>query len=423
MILAIYNGVRIGWSEMLAHPVRSLLTASGIILGVTALVTTVSVVSGMFSFWDVQLRESGGVERFSVRATSPPAHQSDIEHRSPGLTTRDALAILENCQFISGVSPQTEDWRNRIFADNGRSYGFRMRGVRPDYFQQYNFDTEEGRFISWEEYGRAATVIVLTQEARFRLFPDRVSVLGETVRVRGIPFTVIGVIQDYQLDFNMGASSWNMLRWKTSGSFIPLTTVQQRLRGPASGRAPDSIDSLDVRVSDIRYLDHAVSQVENVLTFTHQGIRDFTVETRVEELERMEQSRMTYYAALGGVGAISLLVGGLGIMNVMLASVSDRLREIGIRKAVGAADADIFLQVLVESSVISILGGILGIAGAVLVVDLLSGVLEDSQLRPELSVEALILGFGFSVAVGIVAGIYPAIKAARLDPIDALRYE
>jgi ABC-type antimicrobial peptide transport system permease subunit len=180
---------------------------------------------------------------------------------------------------------------------------------------------------------------------------------------------------------------------------------------------------MDVKVVDVADLQHIKLQVENTLLSTHLGIKDFSIETKEEQIERLQNSRRTYFAALGGVGAISLIVGGLGIMNVMLASVSDRLREIGIRKAVGASDLDIFLQVVVEAATLSLLGGLAGMALSIALVDTLKDVLAGTRLSPELSPGALLFGFGFSAAVGLLAGIYPAIKAARLDPIEALRYE
>ena len=418
----IFNGVRVGWREIIANPARSLLTVSGIVLGVAALVTTISIVTGMFSFWDVEMRESGGVEKFSIQPGAPPAEQSEEEGRSPGMTTDDAVAIAEMCGPLLGVSPEATESRWIIRA-SGRSHSGRLKGVMPEYFALHNYTAAEGRLLSRLDIDSAAAVIVLSAGARNDLFPDRDTVIGESVIMRGQPFTVVGVLSDFELNVNFGGGQFNFLSWKNSGSYIPLTALQRRLRGQQHGRPWNSIDEIDVKVADVADLQHIKLQVENTLLSTHLGIKDFAIETKEEEIERLQNSRRTYFAALGGVGAISLIVGGLGIMNVMLASVSDRLREIGIRKAVGASDADIFLQVVVEAATLSLLGGLAGMALSIALVDTLKDVLAGTRLSPELSPGALFFGFAFSAVVGILAGIYPAIKAARLDPIEALRYE
>jgi putative ABC transport system permease protein len=422
MIGIILNGVRMGWREIAANPGRSLLTISGIVLGVAALVTTISIVTGMFSFWDVQMRESGGVEKFAVSPKTPPASQREEEHRSPGLTTADAEAIAAACGPLVGISPEANEHRYTLRA-GGRAYNSRLKGVVPDYFALHNYSAVEGRLIAPLDVLNAANVIVLSAEARASLFRDRATVVGETVTVRGDPFIVVGVLRDYTLNMSMGTGSWNSLFWKNSGSYVPLTALQRRLRGQQPGLPWNAIDEMDIKVLHLNDVNRVARQVENTLLATHAGIEDFEVETKEEDIERLNESRATYMAALGGVGAISLLVGGLGIMNVMLASVSDRLREIGIRKAVGASDTDIFLQVVIEAATLSLLGGLAGMALSIGIVDTLRDTLSNTRLRPELSAQALAFGFGFSVVVGIVSGIYPALKAARLDPIEALRYE
>ena len=418
----ILNGMRVGWREIVANPARSFLTVSGIVLGVAALVTTISIVTGMFSFWDVELRESGGVEKFAIKPSAPPEEQSEEKGRSPGMTTDDAVAIADACGPLVGVSPETdENWW--IIRSGGRSHSGRLKGVMPQYFGLHNYTAAEGRLLTQMDIDTASAVIVLSAGARADLFPDRDTVVGESVIMRGQPFTVVGVLSDYELSMNFGRGQFNFLSWKNTGSYIPLTAHQRRLRGQQPGRPWNSIDDMDVKVADVADLQHIKLQVENTLLSTHLGIKDFSIETKEEQIERLQNSRMTYFAALGGVGAISLIVGGLGIMNVMLASVSDRLREIGIRKAVGASDLDIFLQVVVEAATLSLLGGLAGMALSIALVDTLKDALEGTRLNPELSPGALFFGFAFSAVVGIVAGIYPAIKAARLDPIEALRYE
>jgi len=416
------NGLRMGIREIIAHPGRSLLTMLGIVLGVVALVGTISIVNGMFVFWEKQLEAGGGLFKITVSPDSPPARQADIADRSPGLTLRDVEALERNVSHAVAVSAEINE--RRFAVRNGeRSYN-RLHGVGAVFFPMHEHELHEGRLLTDTDVAEGAAVVVLGYEARSRLFPDQISVVGQVVTVFGKPFTVVGVLKDYEMQVGRdGRGSYNALWWKNQGVFIPISSMWHRLKGLASERSYDTVSRIHLRVDDVGNLHRLVEQATNTLLFTHEGISDFDISTEEENAARIEETKGTYFTAMGGVAAISLVVGGIGIMNVMLASISERLREIGIRKAVGATNFNIFVQVVVEAVTISLLGGVLGVLCSVHGVGLLSDMLEGTRISPQLNATALAIGFGFSVFIGILSGIYPAIKAARLDPIDALRYE
>ena len=194
--------------------------------------------------------------------------------------------------------------------------------------------------------------------------------------------------------------------------------MQRRLLGS------DQLDDLTIEVSDTNNLDRAVEEIKSILTRTHRGVRDFNAYSEQENIERSNSMRRNFFVVGCGVGAITLLVGGIGIMNLMLASINERVREIGIRKAIGAWSRDIFAQFIAEAIALSTLGGLAGVAVGVMAVRIMQHAMSGGNNSPPiLSLPAILIGLGFSVFVGIVAGLYPALRASRLDPIEALRYE
>jgi len=417
------NGVRMGFREIVAHPARSLLTMLGIVLGVVALVGTISIVNGMFVFWEKQIEAGGGLHKITISSDSPPSWQEEIADRSPGLTWRDVEALAENVPHATSISAEIYE-RRFVVRHGGRSYN-RLYAVNPEYFPMHEHAVAEGRLLTDTDMVENAAVVVLGHQARQRFFPDQLSAVGQVVTIFGRPFEVVGVLQDYEMEVTGGGrrGSYNALWWKNRGVFIPLPSMWSRVMGQTSERSYDTVSRIHLRVDDISNLHRLLDQATNTLLFTHEGIRDFELTTQEENVARIEETKGTYFTAMGGVAAISLVVGGIGIMNVMLASISERLREIGIRKAVGATNANIFVQVVVEAVTLSLIGGLLGVLCSVHGVGLLVDLLEGTRISPQLSATALFIGFAFSAFIGILSGIYPAIKAARLDPIDALRYE
>jgi ABC-type antimicrobial peptide transport system permease subunit len=405
-------GIFIGLREILAHKVRSFLTMIGIILGVASLVSMIGIVRGTFAMSKRWIEEMGGMGKIAVMPQEPPQRQRFLAGISPGRTLRDAEAIRRSCPLAVYVSPEV-DVPGSVVQRKDKLFNVRVQGVREDILPINAYEVAQGRYFGDLDIERFASVAVIGTAVARALFEPNESPLGQAIRINGLPFVVIGVLKHYEI----ANRDRNPLEGKNEIVFIPISTMQQRFTGDKA------LTWLNVKAADVEHLDSLGEQLENTLLQTHRGIEDFRVETREEMKERFAEMENTFMMALGGVAAISLLIGGIGIMNVMLASINERIREIGIRKAVGARDWDIFIQFVAESVALSILGGLLGLLAGVGLVRLLDLLTQDAGLNPELSMQALAVGFFSSVGVGILSGLYPAVRAARLDPIEALRYE
>jgi putative ABC transport system permease protein len=222
------------------------------------------------------------------------------------------------------------------------------------------------------------------------------------------------VLKDYRIASSGTGSSSGRVSSKNYAVFIPLTTAQTLYR------IDENVDILNVQLADVADMPLAQDQLVNVLTHTHRGIQDVRLETREDLLQRFEEQRNSYYISLGGVALIGLIVGGVGIMNVMLASISERVREIGVRRALGARRIDILVQILAESLTLAVAGGVIGVIASIGLIKVLQHFVVASN-RPELSIFALLVGVVSSGVIGVLAGLYPAIRASLLSPVEALR--
>ncbi|WOO41891.1 ABC transporter permease [Rubellicoccus peritrichatus] len=407
-----YTGIVNGLREVWAHKFRSFLSMIGIILGVAALVAMVGVVRGMIQEMRIYFESAGGINRIYVEEKEPPDEQLPFAHLSPGRTYKDAIAVEQGSTFAELVSPEVNlNWkRYQIGRDREHAP---TRGVLPEKIVILDQKVAEGRFIGDLDVERSSPVVVIGGWLRDEFFDEDEEALGQTIKINRRSFKIIGVLEF----LGDKKSRQNPFYWKNRVAYMPITTAMKRFNGN------DDIQELNVHIKDVSVINEAVAQVENILLQTHRGIRDFEVRTMEEQLAEFKKLESSFTLALGGVAGISLLVGGLGIMNVMLAVINERIREIGVRKAVGARGFDIFIQFVAESVVISVLGGIIGMIVSVGFVNLLKEVVPDDKFKIILSPDAMIAGFVFSVVIGVCAGIYPALKAARLDVIDALRYE
>jgi len=401
---AIIHGVR----EIGKHKFRSLLSMIGIILGVAALVAMVGVVEGMMAGFRQTFEATGGIEKLEIDRAEPPIEQEAIAHLSPDRTMTDYYALQSALPQARRVSAEKSVNWARLRTDNGRSW-CRLYGTTPEVAEIDRHLVEKGRFISDFDIARKARVIVLAERHANRLFDNAESPVGENVAVNGVVFTVIGVLASDE------TGQWNRERI----GFVPISTAIHYFADPED----DTIDGLAVQARQMEDIPELIDLIERTLLQTHRGVQDFAVRTRLDQLAEFKQLERSFVYSLGGIAAITLLVGGIGIANVMLASISERIREIGIRKAVGARGTDIFIQFVAEALVISVVGGFLGIVTSVGLVELLREIMPDKGGEVVLSARAMIWGFLFSVIVGFLSGLFPALKAARLPVIDALRYE
>jgi putative ABC transport system permease protein len=464
----IWVTIQTGLREIWAHKFRSLLTMLGIILGVSALVSMSALVSGMEKGAKEALVAIGGLEKFRIEAQDVPIEQRHLMDQAVGITINDVFALQQSAPLVTEFSPEMR--LPATLSANGKRYRpWYCSGVWPVALRMNEHVIEHGRMFNELDDELARSVCVIGTATRDELWgsPEKVGheiiPVGETLYINGVPFTIVGMFQNYESEQDRKARELakaqpgpaqtnNVVRnrgggrrrgnnfvfyLKNSTVYLPLNTVWMKFRagggqtfmgfGGGSRRITGAtgdprLSSLELKVASVELLPQSLQQVRNVLMTTHKGIEDFAFRTQEDWAEQI--NTFIHNARLSGglIAGISLLVGGIGIMNIMLASISERVREIGIRKSVGAGTSDIFIQILVESLVIAILGGLAGLVASFALVQMLSS-LSPMDNAPIITITALGVAFGFSVLVGVLAGIFPAIKAARLNPIQALRYE
>jgi putative ABC transport system permease protein len=457
-----------GMREIWAHKFRSLLTMLGIILGVSSLVAMSALIAG----WEKGAKEAlvavGGLERVSILPQGIPVEQRHLSDQAVGITINDVEALKQSAPLVTLLSPEMRI--PAALTANGKAFrSWNCAGVWPSALALNEHVVEHGRMLNELDDEMARNVCVIGTATRDALWgePEKVGreiiPVGETLFINGVPFTVVGMFRHYESEQDRkerllaknqpGQPQSGVTRsrgWggnkrrvnfvfylKNATVYLPLNTVWMKFRAGASqvimyssggsrtitGTTGDPrLSGLSVKIATADKLSEALQQIRNVLMQTHKGIEDFSFLTQEDWADQINTFIHDARASGGLLAVISLLVGGIGIMNIMLASISERVREIGIRKSVGAATGDIFTQILVESVVIAILGGLVGLVTSFALVNLINS-FTPTDNAPIIKVTALAVAFGFSVLVGILAGIFPAIKAARLNPIQALRYE
>lgn len=394
------------WASLIANKMRSILTMLGIIIGVAAVIALVSIGNGVKQ--DIQNSISSlGSNLLMVMPgapRTPGVRPSQGSMKSLKVSDYQAISKLDG---VKAASPYTANSYVTIY--QSKNWTTTVSGVSSNFQDVNNWTMAEGRFISSKNVENRERVAVVGQTVVKNLFAGEDSV-GKEIRVKNIPFRVIGVLNS-KGNGTMGNDQDDVI-------FIPYTTAMERVEGV------DYLRMVYVVASDDNGIDRLQSDIENLLRVRHSikdtNLDDFNIQNMKSIMETMEQTTGTLTLFLGAVAAISLVVGGIGIMNIMLVSVTERTREIGIRKALGATYFVIVTQFLIEAVVISLMGGLIGIAlgiGASKLIGLASG------MSTVISVPTIVLSFAFSMAIGLVFGIYPARKAAKLNPIDALHYE
>ena len=404
------DGVVQAGREVRSNVFRAALTILGVALGVAALVAMLGVLESMLTGMQTFNSVRGGLTKISVLEQPVPAEQMHLQYLSAGRTLRDVKALNRNASLVRNVSPDVDlDWLP--VAHGAQSDWARVHGATPALRGLYDLETKAGRFLSELDCEQSANVCVFGSEIADQIFSPGEPVIGQRVRIGTHAFTIVGVMTKY-----MSRQAGRNALWRRNWSiWIPITTAQKQFTGTKR------ISLLEMQAVDLPSMVPAMDEVESILRPIHRWVRDFKVDNELSTMQDFGRQQQRLRASLGGVAALSLLIGGIGIMSVMLAGVNDRIREIGVRKALGAQQSDIFLQFLFEATVLSSLGGIGGVVGGIGLVHFLDQVMITQP--PVLVPAALVIGVVASMVTGVLAGLYPALRAASLDPIEALRAE
>lgn len=442
VFFAMHEGLR----DIFSHKFRSFLTILGVVFGVSSLMTMFAITAGMTASMRSLIMNTGDGEKIAINPAAPPARQSEIASRSPGLTYRDVRALRGSSPLITwiGSASRMPAW----VSHRNTGLGAGILGTEEGHLEMDRLEILTGRYLTAMDQEAKARVAVLGSRYWKELFPaGPESALGATIQIRGVNFTVVGTFPEYLtpeqqrarelgiLDVQQArrqsrgsrGGAWDPYPWKNQVIAIPLTTMQaifksSNVQGGVDLGPDAKLDQIQVGIRDPARKPELAEHIRNVLLHTHKGIEDFSIETHEEKIADVEKEVRAARLSGGIIAGIGLVVGGLGICNIMLASIVDRIREIGVRLALGATPLNVFTQVLMEALLLALIGGALGVAAGFGMVYLLDEVLKIPS-RPVVESQGVALSFAFAVVVGMVAGIYPAWKASRLKPVQALKFD
>jgi putative ABC transport system permease protein len=415
MFADILPEIKMGLSSLLVHKLRSLLTMLGMIFGVGAVVAMLSITAGaqkeMMSYIDLL-----GVNNIIIEAKEA-VDRNELQARraiSPGMSFRDFRSISENVQGLEALTPRKRFKPQKVLPKTAAEPPI-LIGVLPNYMAINSLKVVEGRFFNEEDNDRSAPVCVLGESAKVNLLGFDPAV-GKFVKINDTWLQVVGI-----LAAQATADSVEGLEVASGNNLViaPLNTVMRRFED-SNSYLKDEIDGMYIRVKSGTDSIETSNIINAILTATHKDAGDFAITVPAGLLEQRRRTGFIFNVVMICIAGISLLVGGIGIMNIMLATVLERTREIGIRRAIGAKQRDIIRQFLTEAVLISIMGGLLGIIFGVTLSQIIASAAGWSTV---VTTSSIAVAFGVSCGIGLVFGIYPAMQAARLDPIEAIRYE
>ena len=410
--MSLWQSVRIAGRALRVNKLRSVLTMLGIIIGVAAVIAMVGVGSGAKARVAEQIQSLGSnlIIVLSGSVTSSGIRLGTGSQLT--ISEDDAAAIAREVPLVQVASPAVRGTAQVVYGN--LNWATVIQGVTPDYFEARDWPLTDGRGINPEDVEGATKIALVGQTTALNLFGES-EPLGQIIRIKKVPFTVVGVLS------RKGQNSWG--QDQDDVIMIPISTAKKKVLGVSQAN-PRSVGSISVKVRPDEDMAEAESQIRALLRQRHRlqpfQDDDFWLRNLSEVLQAQEEQQQVMSYLLAAIASVSLLIGGIGIMNIMLVSVTERTREIGLRMAVGARRRHILLQFLIEAVTLSLIGGIIGIALG------LSGsraISYFAEWRTLVAPESIVIAFGFAAGIGIFFGFYPARKASRLDPIEALRYE
>jgi len=402
--MPLFEIIRVAFQSILANLFRAGLTMLGIIIGVSAVITMVAMGTGAQKAINDQIQALGSN---ILNVSSSRSFRGGVSRNQMTLTVNDTLMLMQDSDYISAVVPEISGREQIKFGNSNQNTS--VIGTTPNFAEVKDFDIEYGRLFDQADNAAKRRVAVLGGEVPEELGIKPVDLLDKTIAIRNLPFVVIGILK------KKGSVGYNN---PDDDIRIPLLTAQYRVYGT------DLVESVSVKVQDSVKLEQAMVEIERTLRTEHKILpgkdNDFSIIDTKMFLNTAQEATKIFTLLLAGIAGVSLLVGGIGIMNIMLVSVTERTREIGIRIALGATRSNILMQFLVESMTLCLVGGLLGIAlgiGASMLLNQLAG------WQTYVSASSILIAFLFSAGVGLLFGIWPARRAAYLNPVEALRHE
>jgi putative ABC transport system permease protein len=410
--VSVWQSVRIAGRALRVNKLRSALTMLGIIIGVSAVIAMVGVGSGAQARVAEQIQSLGSNLIIVLSGSSNAAGVRLGMGSQLTISEEDALAIAREVPTVQAAAGSVRGNAQVVYGN--LNWATQIQGVTPSYFEARDWPVDEGRAVIQEDVDGATKVALLGQTTALNLFGES-DPLGQIIRIKKVPFTVIGVLS------RKGQNSWG--QDQDDIILVPLSTAKKKVLGVSQANAR-AVNSISIKVRPGEDMSEAEDQIRGLLRQRHRlqpfQDDDFWLRNLSEILQTQEESSRVMTYLLAAIASVSLLVGGIGIMNIMLVSVTERTREIGLRMAVGARRRHILLQFLIEAVTLSLIGGVMGIALGIAGSEAIS---YFAEWRTLVAAESIVLAFGFAAAIGIFFGFYPARKASRLDPIEALRYE
>lgn len=409
MSISVFESVSLGFIDFWTRRLRNIITLIGIVLGIMSIIIILSIVNGLREATQKWMMETGGLKKMEIRKDWS---YTDTSGQADFFNMREFNFIREAIPPVEAISASVQS--GGMISHGSATRWTQLVGTFPDYQKIEEWSVSEGRFLSHFDYVHANDVIVIGSTIKNDLFGNK-NAIGQYVNIRGKRLMVVGVMDRKFLDMGMmNFGNQNPLEWYNLHSFVPVSTKVHKLS------ANDRLDVITIRLWDERDAYTLKPAIEDILLNLRKGRPIFSVASNQEQADKNEEASGMIQIVFFFISSISLLVGGIVIMNIQLATIKERTREIGIRLSVGARQIDIFLQFLVQSVVVTICGGVIGVVLAFVSVKHIGDALKMS---PKTDISMVVVALLVSAVVGLFFGIYPAVKAAKLDPVKALRNE